>query len=311
MNHSFTLINAIQKLISSSSKIKTAVISYFTIMILVFICKVNNAQVPILYYDFENNSARTSFENSVEQAVNIGSGALTRSGNATTISSVAGAGIFNGGSLAGEAITGNSWSNATSFAGTGATDYYQFIVNVSGFSDIDVSFDNQSSLTGPARVGVLYSIDGSTFKPAMVMGNSTVLTGNNAFSNSGRFSLSTDANNQAAITIRIFAYAGNSTDRSGRSAFSSSGTFRIDNLTMSALTVTGSVSLLNFPNIGLSIKSGAAFTPSYQELYINGSGINVNLISNIVLSGRLSLLSGTLNCGNYLIDGTGVLVNVE
>jgi hypothetical protein len=38
------------------------------------------AQVPILYYDFENNTNRASFENVVEQAINSGSGAVGRIG---------------------------------------------------------------------------------------------------------------------------------------------------------------------------------------------------------------------------------------
>jgi len=41
---------------------------------------VASAQVPILYYDFENNTTRTTFENLVEQQVNAGSGAITRAG---------------------------------------------------------------------------------------------------------------------------------------------------------------------------------------------------------------------------------------
>src|SRR5439155_5444808 len=80
--------------------------------------------VPILYYDFENNTTRTTFENAVEQSVN-GSGTLTLS----TISGglgVGGAGSFNGGAAAGQAITATNWSSATTDPGTAAANYLQF-----------------------------------------------------------------------------------------------------------------------------------------------------------------------------------------
>ena len=120
------------------------------------------AQVPILYYDFENNATRTTFENLVEQSINGGSGAITRAGNTTTITGVGGAGTFNTGPATGQAATSTNWDSSTTDPSTGATNYYQFIVSTSGFTQISISFDNQASGTGPARVGVLYSTDGGT-----------------------------------------------------------------------------------------------------------------------------------------------------
>src|SRR5712691_3819504 len=130
------------------------------------------AQLPVLYYDFENNTTRTTFENLVEQAINAGSGALTRAGNTTTISAVAGAGTFNGGSATGQAATGNNWDSSTSDPGPTATNYYQFVVNTADFSQLSIMFDHQASATGPARLGVLYSTDGTSF-----VATTTILTG--------------------------------------------------------------------------------------------------------------------------------------
>jgi hypothetical protein len=53
-------------------------------------------QVPILYYDFENNTTRTAFENTVEQAM-VGSGSVSRESGGPAITGATGAGIFNGG----------------------------------------------------------------------------------------------------------------------------------------------------------------------------------------------------------------------
>ena len=65
---------------------------------------------------------------------------MTRAGNTTTISGVAGAGSFNSGAAAGEAASATNWSTATTDAGTAATDYFQFVVNTGGFSGISVAF---------------------------------------------------------------------------------------------------------------------------------------------------------------------------
>ncbi|HAF24012.1 MAG TPA: hypothetical protein DCK93_14080 [Blastocatellia bacterium] len=252
------------------------------------------AQVPILYYDFENNTTRTIFENAVEQAVNSGSGAITRAGGSTTVSSVAGAGTFNGGAAAGQAATGTTWDSSTTDPGATATNYYQFIVNIAGFSQLSITFDQQASGTGPARVGVLYSTDGSTFTAS-----TTSLTGNAVFAAS-TFDLSsiTAIDNQSSVTIRIYAFAGSAGDRTGRSAFASGGTFRIDNLTVLAKTAAASKTLLDYPAIGLSIKSGTVFNPTYTDFALNGSGITVSLAANLNLGGTLTLTSGDLDTGS-------------
>jgi hypothetical protein len=264
----------------------------------------SNAQVPILYYDFENNTTRTTFENQVEQTVNSGSAPISRAGNTTTISAVAGAGAFNGGSAAGQAATGSNWDSSASDPGLVATNYYQFVVNTSGFSQISVSLDNQASASGPARIGVLYSIDGTIFTAV-----ATALTGNAAFS-ALAFDLSSISaiDNQSSVIIRLYAFAGTASDRAGRSAFATGGTFRIDNLVVLARTVTASKTLLDYPAIGLSIKSGTAFTPTYSDLTVNGAGIAVTLAGELRVSGTLNVSNGTLNCGANIVSGPGTFI---
>jgi Peptidase family C25 len=258
-----------------------------------------DGQVPILYYDFENNTTRTTFENLVEQAVNGGSGAITRAGNTTTISAVTGAGTFNGGAATGQAATGSNWDSATADPGAPATNYYQFVVNTAGFTQMSLTFDHQASATGPARLGVLYSTDGINFTAT-----TTILTGNAVFA-AATFDLSSISaiDNQPSVTIRLYAFAGSAGDRTGRSAFASSGTFRIDNLAVLAKTVAASKTLLDYPAIGLSIKSGTAFTPTYTDFTVNGSGVMVALASELRVSGAFTVSNGTLNCGTNIVSG--------
>src|ERR1051326_1081717 len=270
------------------------ILGIFVLLLMTTIATTAWGQVPILYYDFENNTTRTTSENLVEQAINSGSAALTRAGNTTTVGTTSGAGIFNGGGAVGSAVTGSNWSSSTTDAGAAATDYYQFAVNTSGFSGMSISFDNQASGTGPARVGVLYSTDGgSTFTAT-----STALTGNAAFS-AASFDLSatTSIDNLSSVTIRLYAFAGSAGDRTGRSAFGSAGTFRIDNLTIYEKTCTATKTLLDYPAIGLSIKSGTTFTPTYTNFTVNGSSITVSMNSALQLSGTLTLTDGTLAVG--------------
>jgi len=245
--------------------------------------------LPILYYDFENNVTRTTFENLVEQVVNSGSAAITRVGNVTTITGVSGAGTFNGGGAAGQAATSSNWDSATTDPTTGATNYFQFVVNTTGFSQLTVAFDNQASGTGPARVGVLYSINGSTFTAS-----TTTLIGNAAWSTAS-FDLTgiSAIENQSSVTIRLYAFAGSAADRTGRSAFGTGGTFRIDNLTVLAKTVTASKTLLNMANIGLGIRSGTTYTPVFTDTTITGLGTVATVSNTLNLTGTLLINNGS------------------
>jgi DNA/RNA endonuclease G (NUC1) len=262
------------------------------------------AQVPILYYDFENNATRTVFENAVEQSVNAGSGALTKVGGTVTISGVGGAGTFNGGGAAGQALTATGWDPLTTDPGAAAGFYYQFVVNTTGFSGLTVSFDCQASSTGPARTGVLFSTDGTTFTTTSTgLVTSATFTGN-----SQTFTLGAGANNQPSVTIRIYQFAGSAADRAtvpAHAAFSAAGTFRIDNLTVSSNTVTATKTLLDYAAVGLSVKSGTVFLPTYANLAVNGSGINVTLASNLTLSGTLALNAGNIATAANTLALTG------
>ncbi len=55
--------------------------------------------------------------------------------------------------------------------------------------------------------------------------------------------------------------------------------------------------MLNYPAIGLSIRSGTTFTPTYSNFDVNGSGITVSLASTLVLNGTGTITNGTLATG--------------
>jgi len=273
---------------------RRAALVFATVLCTFMVSMAAQAQVPILYYDFENNTTRTTFENLVEQSVNTGSGALTKVGGTVTISGVGGAGTFNGGTTgAGEALTATGWDPSTTDPGVAAGFYYQFVVNTTGFSGLTVSFDSQASSTGPARVGVLFSTDGTTFTTT----STGIVTSATFTGNSQTFTLGAGANNQPSVTIRIYPFAGSAADRATAPAhgtFSAAGTFRIDNLTVSSNTVTATKTLLDYAAVGLSVKSGTVFLPTYANLAVNGSGITVTLASNLTLSGTLALTAGNI-----------------
>ena len=65
-----------------------------TVVALALLPSTARAQLPILFYDFEDNASRTTFENAFDLAMNPGATPLVRSGNTTTITGVPGAGVL-------------------------------------------------------------------------------------------------------------------------------------------------------------------------------------------------------------------------
>ncbi len=270
-------------------------------------------QIPILYYDFENNASRISFENIVELNINSGSGALSKIGGAgsqLTILGTSGAGLYNGGIVAGQGLTtaDGGWFVSDSDPGLGAGNYYQFTVNTSGFSGISISFDNIASSNGPARVGVLWSSNGVVYNTAST---SSVLTGNALFINSGQFSLPSGADNSAAVTIRIYAYSGNASDRAGRNSFSESGTFSIDNLTVyasSLVTNAGSKTLIDENSFYIGITSGLTGDLIQQKSFTVNNGASAILSSDVLIANGNTWRvrsGGSLSFGNNSVVETG------
>lgn len=251
------------------------------------------AQVPIVYYDFEKNTSRTTGETTVEQEVNSStSSAVTRvGGTSPAITYNNGAGMYNGGSAYGTAISANDWSTASADPSTGATKYFQFTTSSAGFSSLKVAFEGQYNIGTNPKVGVSYSTDGTTFYAS----TTSPISVSSTWSPLMYFDLGTTANNASSLTIRIYVYnASNSNTR-----------VDLDNIVLMASNqISGTKTLLNYPNLGLSLLSGTSFNYAWTNFTISGTGTKTTLPADMNIAGTLTVSSGAiLDCGTAVIGG--------
>ena len=117
----------------------------------------------------------------------------------------------------------------------------------------------------------------------------------NAFASS-TFDLSSFSalDNQAVVTIRVYAYASTVADRTGRSALCcAAGTFRHRQSDGARNFGHGPAGpCVNYPAIGLSVKSGTAFTPTYGSLTLSAASASLAASGDLSLSGTLALGAG-------------------
>jgi len=267
------------------------------ILCFLFSVQLSQAQMPILYYDFENNSNRSTFENLVEQSINSGNSTVSKVGT-SAIAGATGAGLFYTAGVAnGEAISASTWSTATSDPGTSASTYFQFTVNTSGFSGLSVQFDCYPTafllLTAPKNIGILYSTDGTNFFTTSTQSTGTLNAWNHL-----NFDLSsfTAINNNSSVIIRLYGY--------NAATVITSEPMSIDNLQVSALSTVsnaGTKTMLNESSIYTSITSGATGSIfSRQYFTVTGTSTTVNMSQEIFTG------SGTSG-GNLTVQDTAVL----
>ncbi len=272
------------------------------IISIVFI-PISYSQVPVIYYDFESNTDRTVGEYSVEQSVTSGCTQVVRVGSGN-FGTTLGAGNFNGGTNTnagkGQAIQGSSWNASTTDPGTNATKFFELTINTTGLSGISIGFDYYATGAGPADIGVLWSIDGTNFTNS---GLDIATSYDVAWHHSNIYSLSNQIDNQSSVIIRIYAYQGTNSNYAG------TGYLRLDNLTFYANSITASCSLLDYDAVGLSLKSGTSYSPSYTNLTIHSSVNTVSFQSNLTLSGNLIVTSGTVALGTKTINVAGNFSN--
>ncbi len=285
-----------------TSKIKIGLTSVFFLSIFyVFLCiNTLSAQIPIAYFDFENNTTRTTFENATEQDINGSTTALTKvGGSSTTVSGLAGAAMipYYGGTVSGQAASATGWVTTSTDPLSSATNYFQFTCKTTGFSGISVVFDAFPSATnGPNRLNLLYSIDGTTFN------SFPAVTASNAFRNnwtSLRYPLAL-ADNQASVTVRIYGFS---------AANTTTGSLSLDNLEIDATATVpnaGEKTMLNEENIYTSTTSGLTGTVFTRPIFTINTGSRLNLSSQFAVSASGSLTvgaGGTLDIGNYILSG--------
>lgn len=251
-------------------------------------------QVPILFYDFESNTNRSVFENSVEQSINTGSGPIIRHGTGTIESGP-------GDNYLGTGLYGNNWQNTTSDPGTSATEYYQFTVNTTGFKGITIKLRYLIAFaSGPGNFGILISSNGVNFKKTLSLntGGPNSMWGDVTYS----FYNYSEVNNNSNLTLRLYAFKGINSGSGGYLA--------IDNLMITADTVlsnAGNITLLNETNIYNSWYSGTiGKTLTRPNLIVNGPGTSVSLSSPLNILQNLTVSNGAVfNCNNFPVWGIG------
>jgi len=126
-------------------------------------------------------------------------------------------------------ISANHWS---------VNDYYEFAISTSGFKDINLSYDQTGSSTGPANFQLSYSVNGTDFTPfdSYTVSQVSWSSGSSTGSSAHAFDLSsvTDLNNQPAVYFQIVDVG---TASIGGSVVASGGTDRIDNFIVTATLV--------------------------------------------------------------------------
>jgi len=140
-------------------------------------------------------------------------------------------------------------------------DYWQFSVNTTTFSNLQLSWDQAGSSTGPKDFRLAYSSDGgSTFTDfstytVILSGFSTGST-NTAATHSFDLSGVTALNNNANVVFRLID---NSTNAIGGSTagVGTGGTDRVDNFTVTATAAVPEPSVIGMVALGTALVVGA------------------------------------------------------
>jgi PEP-CTERM motif len=139
--------------------------------------------------------------------------------------------------------TGNGSANSASANAWAVGDYWQFSFSSTGFTGLNLSFDQTSSNTGPRDFTLAYSTNGSTFTNfasyavlANATPNPTWSTGtyNAVYTLSYDLSAVTALNNQANVFLRL---TNNSTVSANGGTVAGTGTSRVDNFTVNMTPV--------------------------------------------------------------------------
>lgn len=124
-------------------------------------------------------------------------------------------------------------------------DYYQFTISTSGFTDIQLSWDQASSNTGPRDFKIAYSTNGVTFTDFdtyTVLANASPNPTWNSSTYLSQYSISRDLSAITAINDQpnvYFRLINNSTTSASGGTVGTTGTNRVDNFTVSGNPIVG------------------------------------------------------------------------
>ncbi len=253
---------------------------------LFFIFSALNAQIPIAYYDFEDNASRnTTVETAIQEQIStIGTPTFTTSG--LTAAHDIGNAITYGSSNTGYAIGYYGFTTAVTSLSTHPSITLG-PYDCSGFSTMTLTFDCKGIGTKmPNNVDVYYSLNGTTY---------TRIVATNTVSSSYQtktFTIPAAANNATTLYLRVIGFG------AGASPTSTDGVLMIDNFTLNSSLITATTSLIDANLHGTGLASGDVYLPPYKSVTVNGAGITVSTNSNLILNGRLTLTAGVFDIGN-------------
>lgn len=228
-----------------------------------------SGQTPILYFDFENNTNRTIFENKPQFLINkhMKNDSINRYGIiADTASRSDGAGILEGGTKAGTAFAaGSGWQNTFVDPGINANTFLSFRVCATGCERLPISFDYRITKNGPANLGVLYN----TGRGWKKFPSQTTITDDSFHHSFWGGTIIAGLDGCDSIEFRIYAYSGNS------SGYSPNAKLYLDNLLIGAKVITSTHTLANLNTIGLCMTSGTPKVSSCDTLMLHALGDTV------------------------------------
>lgn len=135
-------------------------------------------------------------------------------------------------------LSANGWTNNPSNLLLG--DYYQIVANTTGFTNIQLSFAQLGSSTGPRNFTVAYSTDGTTF----ISNSVTAITSSTIWTvTTLDLSSITSLANKSAVYFRLID---NSTNSVGGAIVGTGGSSRIDDVQVAG-TIAGPPQILTQP----------------------------------------------------------------
>jgi len=280
------------------------------------------AQIPIVYYDCENNAARASFEVTPEMAVNSASSITytTALGGCNTIGCPNAQGLLgaalalHGGATDGANVSASSWQAGAADPTTGGTSYYQFNVSTAGFNGISMTFDAKyGNANAPVGLGVLISATGGAgtwvFVGSTATTNGNTIPATPAATNSWiscnvnlTATSAAIANNNSTLYIRVYGWGGTAT---GAGAY-----LALDNITiMATSTVAGKVfTTLDENNYATGYSSGASSTALPRGSFTaTGAGTNVTINNTSGLRMNAGQTFSVASSAAVTFGSTGVL----
>ena len=139
---------------------------------------------------------------------------------------------------------GNGSAESFSSNGWSVGDYYQFQISTTGFQDIQISWDQTSSSTGPRDFALQYSTNGTTFtnfgSDYVVLANASPNPVWNSTTSSPIYSSSQDLSSIGAIenvATVYFRLTNTSTVAVNGGTVAGTGTNRVDNVTVTGIAV--------------------------------------------------------------------------